>query len=177
MTSGAPRLFHVSEDPAIRRFKPRSAPSPDSGVRGLAVWAISESHLTNYLLPRNCPRICLRAGPQTTEADREMFLRGAERVVAFEAAWLDRVRTMAICLYDMPPEAFQEALPEAGYWISREPVVPTGMTMVRDGIAALADAGVEVRLLQDFWSLRDAVIASSLQFSIIRTAHAGPRRV
>jgi len=171
-----PRLFHVSEEATIARFEPRPVPSPDSGVAGLAVWAVAEGHLPNFLLPRDCPRICFRAGPQTTTADRESFLRGADRVVAFEAAWLERVRTMSLSVYAMPPATFTVALPEAGYWISREPVIPSGMTTVGDGAAALAAAGAEVRVLHDFWPLRDAVIASSLQFSIIRTVNAQPRQ-
>ncbi len=170
------RLFHVSEDPSVRRFEPRPVPSPDSGVTGDAVWAIAESHLCNYLLPRDCPRICFRAGPQTTPADEELFLRGAERVVAFEARWLDQVRVATLAVYEMPAESFEEALPEAGYWISRGAVTPMGMRPVDDVLGALAYDGVEVRVLQDFWGLRDAVVASSLQFSIIRTANARARK-
>ena len=170
-----PRLVHVSEDPGIARFDPRPPPSPDAGVTGEAVWAVAESHLPNYLLPRDCPRICFRRGPATTDADAARILGDAARVIAFEAAWLERVRTCALTLYEMPGATFAEALPEAGYWISREAVVPTGVSTVRDGLAALAAAGAEVRVLQDFWGLRDAVVASSLQFSIIRTRNARPR--
>jgi hypothetical protein len=171
----APRLFHVSEDAAIARFEPRPAPSLDAGVSGLAVWAVAESHLPNYLLPRDCPRICFRAGPQTTSDDRDRFLRGAGHVVAFEAAWLERVRAARLALYAMPEATFTEALPEAGYWISRQAVAPASVTMIEDATAALVAAGAEVRVLQDFWPLRDAVVASSLQFSIIRTRNARPR--
>lgn len=171
-----PRLFHVSEAAGIGRFEPRPVPSPDAGVAGEAVWAVAESHLVNYLLPRDCPRICFRAGPQTTTADARAFLQGAERVVAFEAGWLERVRTTPLAIYDMPADTFEEALPEAGYWISRTAVTPGGLTTVHDGLAALLAAGAEVRVLQDFWALRDAVVASSLQFSIIRTRNAQPRR-
>ena len=171
----AARLFHVSEDAAIARFDPRPVPSPDSGVTGDAVWAVAESHLPNYLLPRDCPRICFRAGPGTTHRDRDKFLVGARRVVAFEAAWLERVRAASLALYEMPPEPFESALPEAGYWISRQPVTPLAVTRVDDPLAALAERGAEVRVLQDFWRLRDAVVASSLQFSIIRASNATPR--
>jgi hypothetical protein len=171
----APGLFHVSEDAAIARFEPRPVPSPDSGVTGDAVWAVAKSHLPNYLLPRDCPRICFRPGPGTTHRDRDKFLVGARRVIAFEAAWLARVRAASLALYEMPSAPFHEALPEAGYWISREPVTPLSMTRVSDVLAALVDRGTEVRVLQDFWRLRDAVVASSLQFSIIRASNATPR--
>lgn len=171
-----PRLFHVSDNPAITRFDPRPSPSTDAGVIGTAVWALAEPFLPNYLLPRDCPRICYRAKDTTTAADRERFLGKATHVVAFEAAWLDRVRTARLAVYEMPPATFADALLEAGYWISRESVTPIGMTMVDDCLAALTAAGVEVRVLQDFWPLCDAVAGSSLRFSIIRKRNAEPRR-
>lgn len=172
----APKLFHVSEDAGIARFDPRPPPSGDAGVIGTAVWALAEPFLPNYLLPRDCPRICFRASERTTHEDRERFLAGAEHVVAFEAGWLERVRTTRLALYEMPPETFVDAHLEAGYWISRQSVVPLGMTMVESPMAALIASGVEVRVLQDFWPLCDAVAGSSLRFSIIRKRNAGPRR-
>ena len=39
-------------------------------------------------------------------------------------------------------------------------------------MAALAKAGAEVRILDDFWPLADAVAASTLQFSILRKRNA-----
>ena len=170
------RLFHVSEDPAIDRFEPRPPPSSETGVEGLAVWAVAESHLPNYLLPRDCPRICFRAGPATTAADRERFLTGAARVVAIEAAWLERVQDSVLMLYALPLETFVEAVPSAGYWISRETVAPLAVRSLNDPIGALAAAQTEVRLLADFWPLCDAVAGSSLEFSIIRKRNAAPRR-
>jgi hypothetical protein len=171
-----PKLFHVSEDSGIARFEPRPPPSPDAGVKGPAVWAVAESHLPNYLLPRDCPRICFRAGPGTSAADRDRFLIGARRVVAFEAAWLDRVRTSTLTIYEFSPDTFEEAHTEAAYWISRATVTPVGWTQVDDLLAKIAASGTEVRILQDFWPLRDAVAESSLQFSIIRKRNAAPRR-
>jgi len=172
----SPRLFHVSEDAGIARFEPRPSPSTDAGVIGTAVWALSEPFLPNYLLPRDCPRICFRAKDTTAQADRDRFLGAASHVVAFEASWLDRVRSVRLAVYEMPPATFADALLEAGYWISRESVVPVGMTLVDDCLAALIAAGVEVRMLQDFWPLCDAVAGSSLRFSIIRKRNAQPRR-
>jgi hypothetical protein len=172
----APRLFHVSEDAGIARFEPRPPPSPDAGVEGDAVWAVAESHLVNFLTPRDCPRIAFRAGPGASDEDKARFLAGADRVVAFEEVWLERVRACTLYLYDMPPETFEEALPQAGYWISRAPVTPAGVVAQSDLMTALAKAGAEVRILKDFWPLADAVAASSLQFSILRKRNAKPRR-
>ena len=141
-------------------------------MEGDAVWAVAESHLVNFLTPRDCPRITFRAGPDTSKSDRARFLAGAERVVAFEAEWLERVQACTLYVYEMPPETFEEALPEAGYWISREAVTPGGVVEQADLLTALAKAGAEVRLIEEFWPLADAVAASTLQFSIIRKRNA-----
>jgi hypothetical protein len=170
-----PRLFHVSEEAGIARFAPRSVPSPDAGVTGEAVWAVAESHLVNFLTPRDCPRITFRAGPSTTEADSARFLCGARRVVAFEASWLERVMACTLAIYEMPADPFELALPEAGYWISREAVEPLSEMTQGNLMAAMAAAGAEVRLLQEFWPLCDAVASSSLEFSILRARNAAPR--
>lgn len=172
----SPRLFHVSEEAGIARFDPRPPPSPDSGVEGDCVYAVDEDHLVNFLLPRDCPRITFRAGPQTSPQDAERLLAGAERVVAFEAAWLERVSACALRIYEMPTDGFSLALPEAGYWISRNSVVPLGERVRTNLIEALVEAGAEVRILHDFWPLCDAVATSSLKFSIIRKRNALPRR-
>jgi hypothetical protein len=170
-----PRLFHVSEDAGIERFTPRPIPSPDSGVAGLAVWAVAESHLANYLLPRDCPRICFRAGPLSSISDVERFLRGAGQVVAFEREWLERARTTELTLYEMPGEEFEEVLPEAGYWIARGSVNPIRVVGVGDLMHALERVGAEVRVIDHFWPLADAVAQSTLQVSIIRKRNARPR--
>ncbi len=171
-----PRLFHVSEEAGIARFDPRPPPSTDSGVQGDCVWAVDEDHLVNYLLPRDCPRITFASGARTTQADAERFLMGARRVVAFEAAWLQRVEACVLHVYEMPVATFDLALGEAGYWISRQAVTPLAAQVATNLIRTLAEAGAEVRVLQDFWPLSDAVAASSLEFSIIRKRNAVPRR-
>ena len=170
-----PRLFHVSDDAGIATFTPRPVPSPDSGVTGLAVWAVAESHLANYLLPRDCPRICFRAGPLTSTADAQLLLGRADRIVAFERAWLERVRTTQLTVYELPGTAFAEVVPEAGYWISRAAVNPVGVVRVGDLMGALREEGAEVVIIDDFWPLADAVARSTLQFSIIRKRNAEPR--
>ena len=172
-----PRLFHVSEEANIARFDPRPVPSPDSGVDGDCVWAIDEAHLVNFMTPRDCPRITYGRAADTTAEDIARFLPGdPRRVVAFEAAWLDRLRACRLHIYEMPAEIFELALPEAGYWISRQSVAPIAVRVADDLFAELLGQGAEVRILQDFWPLCDAVAASSLEFSISRKRNAQLRR-
>lgn len=169
------RLFHVSEEPGIAVFHPRPPPSPDSGVQGDCVWALDEAHLVNFITPRDCPRITYGIGKRTTPDDAERFLHGARRVVAFEAAWLERLNGCTLYIYEMPPAAFDCALPDAGYWIARESVTPIGVRVVTDLWGELLAQGAEVRVLQDFWPLCDQVAASTLEFSICRARNARPR--
>jgi len=164
-------LFHVSEEPGIGRFESRPSPYADGPV----VWAIDAERLRNYLLPRDCPRVTYYAGPGTTAADVERFLGSSPAVIAVESAWLERLRSCRLYCYHLPPETF-ECLDEcAGYFVSRRPVVPAQVQVIEDVLAALLSRGVELRFLPELWPLRDAVVSSTLRFSVIRMRNAAPR--
>jgi hypothetical protein len=172
-----PRLFHVSEEPGIAVFHPRPSPAPqDSGVHGDCVWAIDEPHLVNFMTPRDCPRITFGLADDTTAADAERFLHGARRVVAFEAAWLERLKGATLHIYEMPTETFQQVDAGAAFWVSYDAVSPIEEREQTGLLGALVEAGAEVRILQDFWPLCDQVAASTLEFSISRKRNALPRR-
>jgi hypothetical protein len=172
-----PRLFHISENGGLVRFEPRSPPSTDAGVSGQVVWAIDEQHLPNYLLPRDCPRVTFCASERTTAEDRAKFLAHstARRIVAVESAWLQRIRSCRLFLYDLPDDAFELADTSAGYWIARTAVAPSGVIEISDTLGEMLTRDVELRLLPNLWLLHDAVVASTLDFSIIRMRNARPR--
>ncbi|MGB8508345.1 MAG: DUF6886 family protein [Pyrinomonadaceae bacterium] len=164
-------LFHISEESGIERFEPRTSEYAGEPV----VWAIDADRLRNYLVPRECPRVTYYAGRVTTAADVERFLGSSTAVVAVESGWLERLRSCRLYCYHMPPETF-ECLDEcAGYFVSRVPVVPTLVEAFDDPIAELLRRGVELRFVPSLWPLRDAVVASSLQFSLIRLRNAASR--
>jgi hypothetical protein len=164
-------LFHISEEPGIERFEPRAS----KYTSGLVVWAIDAGHLRNYLVPRECPRVTYYAGRETASADIERFLGSSPAVVAVESGWLERLRSCRLYCYHMPPETF-ECLDEcAGYFVSPVPVAPAQVDVFDDPIAELLKRGVELRFVPSLWQLRDAVVASSLQFSLIRMHNAQPR--
>lgn len=165
-------LFHISEEPGIARFEPRASAYASSPV----VWAIDERRVCNYLAPRECPRVTYYAGAGTTAADVERFLGSSPAVVAIESAWMDRARSCCLDGYHMPPDAFECLDAGAGYFVSRVPVVPVGVEVFDDPLSELLRRGVELRVLPNLWMLRDAVLASSLQFSFIRMRNALPRR-
>jgi hypothetical protein len=139
------------------------------------VWAIDADRLRNYLVPRECPRVTYYAGRKTIAADVERFLGSSAAVVAVESNWLEHLRSCRLYCYHMPPETF-ECLDEcAGYFVSRVPVAPARVQVVDDPIAELVRRGVELRFVPNLWPLRDAVVASTLQFSLIRMRNALPR--
>jgi hypothetical protein len=139
------------------------------------VWAIDAGHLRNYLVPRECPRVTYYAGRETTLADVERFLGSSPAVVAVESGWLERLRSCRLYCYHMPPETFECIDECAGYFVSREPVVPDRVEAIDDPIAELLKRGIELRFVPSLWLLRDAVVASTLRFSLIRMRNALPR--
>ena len=164
-------LFHVSEEPGITRFVPRPseyAPEP-------LVWAIQEARLCNYLLPRDCPRVTFYAGPNTTRDDAQQFLQSAPAVVAVESRWLERLRSCTLYCYRLPTATFECMDECAGYYVSREAVVPESVQIVEDVMSELLRRRIELRFVESLWPLRDAVVESSLQFSLIRMRNAVPR--
>ena len=164
-------LFHVSEERDIEQFSPRPA---QNGARSV-VWAIDAEHLRNYLLPRDCPRVTYYAGRETTGADVERFLGSSTAVVAIERAWIEQVRSCRLYCYQLPPDTFECIDECAGYFVSHVPVTPLGVEVVDDPMIELLRRGVDFRIVPNLWPLRDAVVASTLQFSIIRMRDALPR--
>jgi hypothetical protein len=164
-------LYHLSEEAGIERFDPR----PAEGVDHPVVWGISRQRLRNYLLPRDCPRVTFFAGPNTSNEDLERFLGASRAVVAFESTWLERVRRTKLFCYHLPRETFECVDECAGYFHSKTAVVPHRVEVFDDLLGALAREGVEIRVTPSLWGLRDAVVASTLGFSIIRMRNATPR--
>jgi len=164
-------LFHISEEAGIRRFEPR----PSQYTTEPVVWAISAPRLCNYLLPRDCPRVTYYAGTNTNTSDIEQFLGRSRAVVAIEEAWFPRLQSCRLYCYHLPPTTF-ECLDEcAGYFVSRMAVVPDHVEVFQDMLAEMGQRDVQLRLLPSLWTLRDAVVASTLQFSMIRMRNASPR--
>lgn len=165
------RLYHVSEEPGIARFEPRvHASYPDQ-----IVWAVDDAKLRNYLLPRDCPRVTFFANEKTSESDRERFLGESKVVVAFEARWLEVVRRTRLFVYELPHETFKCVDVCAGYFHSTVAVDSVGVEVFDDLLSALVERDAEIRVMPSLWALNDAVLKSTLQFSIIRMRNAAPR--
>jgi hypothetical protein len=165
------RLFHLSDDPDVAVFHPR----PSDYTAGAVVWAIEDARLVNYLLPRDCPRVCFRAGPLSAANEVSRFLGRDQVVIAIEAEWVQRLEAARLHCYAMPAATFTLHDAEAGYWISDQAVTPDGVETLADLPAALAERGATLRVLPSLWELHDAVRTSGLVYSMIRMRNAAPR--
>ena len=77
-------------------------------------------------------------------------------------------------VYEFDPAPFKPKIAEAGYWVTREEVAPLSIIAVGDLLTRHFEAGIELRIVINLWPLIDAIVASGLEFSIIRKANAQP---
>ncbi len=170
------KLHHISDQPGIQLFEPRPAPHLGAGVEGDVVWAVDEDHLHNYLLPRDCPRVTFYATEQSAPADIETLIGpgGARYVVAIESHWLPRIQSECLYQYEFDSQDFAVLDEGAGYYVSHRAVKPLSEKKIDDVLSALLEYDVELRIMASLWELREAVIHSTLQFSIIRMRNARP---
>jgi len=164
-------LFHISENPDIEVFHPR-APKPGEPS---VVWAISENRIQNYLLPRECPRVTFYANERSSASDIDTFLGQSGCVVAVERSWIARIKAARLFCYHLPAETFSCKDECAGYFTSKESVIPVKIEMIDDLVQELALRRIEFRILSELWHLHDAVANSTLAFSMIRMRNAIPR--
>ena len=167
-------LFHYSEDPKITVFHPHVARTSADQTQAL-VWAIDAWHSPMYCVPRDCPRACFWSGPQTTDADRDTWLHGLDPrfVMLVEAGWLRRICETPLYRYILPAESFIPRSDDSGHFVSRISVVPERVEPVGDLVAAILDAGVELRFAVRLGPLWHRISTrSTLHFSGTRLKNA-----
>ncbi len=170
-----PTFLHFSEDPGITLFKPHvPASSPHNPPM---VWAVDEAHAPGFWFPRAAPRACCWSiGKPLTEIGRTLLGMGAStRMHAVESCWLERMRACAMYVYRFDATPFRIYDVAAGYYSTSETVLPLSVEPVGDLLNLHADAGIELRFVPNLWPVIDAIVASGLEFSIIRKMNALPR--
>ena len=165
-------LYHFSEDPSIERFVPRTARTGPS--EEALVWAIDSTHCHLYYFPRDCLRVVISKSPHTSAEDAEAFFgrTTATVIAAIESRWLDRLINTTIYRYTLPADGFVLRKEGPGYWVSKHETRPIEVEPIPDLMAALIRAGVELRIMPSLVPLRDAAVASTVEFDIIRWHNA-----
>lgn len=167
--SDEPVLWHVSEDAGLAAFRPR----PEVG-QGAVVWGIADERLAHYLVPRDCPRVCFRARPDTAHGDRARFLGPSGKpVLALAGSWWAQLRDAALHLYELPRAPFRVADANAGYFVSEQAVRPLRHVAMQHAVPEILRRGYELRLEGDLRALASAVSHSTLSFSLIRMRNLG----
>jgi hypothetical protein len=163
-------LFHISETPNIARFDPR----PDENGH-LVVWAIDIERLPNYLLPRDCPRVCARRTRDIPASDVETLLAGKDYAIYVEERWRERISAAELFCYVFDSRGFECVDDNAGYYQSGNSVIPLGADRLTDLEKQIASHGVALCYVDSLWPIRDRVVASTLAFSCIRMHNTQPR--
>lgn len=171
------RLFHVSEEADIRRFKPRRPTRVDLDPETGLVWAIDEKHLPNFLAPRDCPRVAYSVREDTTTEDRERFFtsKNATHALILEHGWLNALRSTTLYLYEFDPAGFILQDSAAGYYIATTTQVPIRRIVVDDIPAELARREVELRFTDSLWDIAERIRSSTLDWSLCRMKNARPK--
>ncbi len=167
-----PRLFHVSDEGPFTTMSPRPSPpgTPYEGQK--LVWAVDEKRLPNYLLPRECPRVCW-----ATPREQHVLLSSpAPRVIVVEYGWLPRLLRAGLNVHHLDSADFELLDPTAGYWVSERTTQVQDVHRVDDCVTALSRLDVEVRLTASLWPYADAVVSSGGEFSAIRMRNARSRQ-
>ncbi|QYR22580.1 hypothetical protein KZ483_06350 [Paenibacillus sp. sptzw28] len=164
--------YHFSEEPGIRRFKPR--PSAAFPHYPPVVFAIDEEHAAHYFFPRDCPRVIYWKADSTTEEDLNAFFShtAAAKIIAVENGWLERIRSTKLYVYTFAEESFECFDGTAGYYISTSEVAPLNVEPVGDLLKKLLGRRVELTFTPSLHPIRDKVVASTVDFSIIRFRNA-----
>jgi hypothetical protein len=164
------RLFHFSEEPDIEVFAPR-APLAHLEHEAL-VWAVDEWHSPHYFTPRDCPRVCFWAGPDSPSEAILRYLGSANRVIAIEPEWSEALKRTTLYRYEFDPGPFEKVDDFAGYYVCREVVRPLSVEALEDLPSLITGQGVELRLQSHLYAFHWEIVGSGLAFSGNRLRNA-----
>lgn len=166
------RLYHVSDRGNIKIFKPSPHTRKDLETGKKYVWAIDEKRLGNYLLPRNCPRVCYYINTNTTDEDIEKYTDDGAHTICIEEGWRENVEEEVLYIYEFDISNFVLQDDIAGYYISEEEEIPQRMMKVSNLLAVLQEKGIDIKFYPEIVSVSQEIRESTFNWSCIRMKYA-----
>lgn len=167
------RIFHVSEESNIQVFEPRTPKRGDIAETPI-VWAVSEERLTNYLTPRDCPRVGYHVGAHTAEEDIDEYFSSNEHrhALIIESGWFEIMKNTTLWLYEFDPSGFYMQDEPAGYYVSESVQLPIAKLRIDDLFDELFRRECELRIVGDLHKIAEKIKYTTLDWSLIRMKNA-----
>jgi hypothetical protein len=87
-----------------------------------------------------------------------------------EWQWLQRIERQTLFRYEFDPDQFEQTV-DSWMWVSKTPIPPARVDRIDDLLGELRSANVELRIMNDLTSLRDAC-STTMHASGIRLRNA-----
>jgi hypothetical protein len=171
-------MYHVSES-KIEIFYPRKSPL-DAPVQGDFVWAIGEKLVHNYILPRDCPRVCYypKTFMQLLHYSSLFTLDKKPFVVAVPKYMYATIAKTKLYIHQFAPFNFKLIDEIANYYISSHAETCINIFEINNILAYFEhNPYVELKFINDLEELKNEVVQSDLNFSIIRWKNYLPQKI
>lgn len=164
------RLFHLSEEKNIQKFIPRESKKQWGGA--MYVWAISEGKIHNYLLPRDCPRICITTNKldifkEWIDTEKP---KNRKAIIFVSTDWIEKIRNCTLYRCEFDNSKFTEIDKIAGYYVSSLIEVPIETTKINNCLRALEILNVELAIVDNssLVEIKNKVVQNLIEFSVIK---------
>ncbi len=164
------RLFHVSDDFKIAEFEPREVRKDVWGDLEPAVWSVDNYKLQNYLLPRDCPRVCWTVNAELNDVDKALMdeHHNPKTIIFVERSYEEEVRNVQLMIYEFEPEAFYLIDESAGYYISHRIEKPISARIVNDVVAELEFMHTKLVFVDNLREFAEQSVKRTFTYSNIR---------
>ena len=164
------RLFHISEDENINVFLPRESKKQWNNEK--YVWAVSSKRIHNYLVPRECPRICIAPDKQEVLSNwtEKENTQDKKAVIFIPNTWKKEIEKCTLFRYEFSTSNFHEIDKIAGYFVSKSVEIPLKKIAIRNcpEVLRLLKVGVIFTDKPSLEMIKENVVRHLTDFSIIK---------
>lgn len=166
----APKLFHISEQENIHQFIPRK--SKEQWNYNKYVWAISEEKIYNYLLPRDCPRICINVERKSASwfGLTPLVKENTNAIIYTPKDWYIKIKNCTLFKYEFSVGNFKLIDSIAGYYVSEKTELPLGIIKINNCLEELEKLKIKFVNVskEEMVEIKEEVVNNLTDFSIIR---------